>query len=169
MSEQHHQPATKMMELSMSKAQYLDHINSLPSMTRSLDKLTVGAAIIRCNESTEGPQVQLRQRKLDEPYYPGVYEVPGGKVDNTDATIAAAVRREVEEESNLAVSRIVAALPDMTYTTQKKVTCPNGQEHTAVKHAIQLSYVVQVEDDAQFCWNSKEHWHGMWASRSELE
>ncbi|KAK6086622.1 NTP pyrophosphohydrolase [Seiridium cupressi] len=150
------------MELDMSKADYLSRMNS------QFDKLTVGAAVIRFTSSNI-PQVLLLQRKLDESYYPGVYEIPGGKVDDTDATIADAIIREVKEESNLTITQIVTALPEITYTTEKKVTGKSGSEESVIKHAIQLSYVVQVEDATQLHWNPEEHCNGIWASPSDLK
>lgn len=152
----------------MSKAQFLGSIDNLPDSSANYDKLTIGAAIIRSPKMSGGAQILLLQRNMDEEYYPGVYEIPGGKVDDQDATIAAAITREVSEETNLVVSRILNKLPVMTYTTEKNVSGQYGKEVSKVKRAIQLSYVVEVENDTMFCWNPAEHCHGVWASREDI-
>ncbi|KAF2275595.1 uncharacterized protein EI97DRAFT_419900 [Westerdykella ornata] len=49
----------------------------------------------------------LVQRAKEEKAFPNFWEIPGGKVDDTDETILHAVVREVKEETGLQVTRIV--------------------------------------------------------------
>lgn len=137
-----------------------------PSGCPQVDKVTVGAAILR--HDTSGPSVLLLKRNHDEKYYPNVFEIPGGKVDATDPTVRDAVIREVAEETQLRVLNITASLPRMEYTTEKLEKSPNGDEKTVKRRALQLSYVVGVEG-TDFHVNEEEHSMGIWASRDSLD
>ncbi|KAK8068184.1 hypothetical protein PG996_007296 [Apiospora saccharicola] len=85
--------------------------------------------------------------------------MPGGKVDETDATIGHAIAREVLEESNLQVRAVLKPLSVFTYTTASAA---------GTRNVVQLSYVVQVED-AEFRVNPEEHTEGVWADREMVE
>ncbi|KAK1976609.1 hypothetical protein LZ30DRAFT_734232 [Colletotrichum cereale] len=116
--------------LSTSRDEVRLHISS--SGSPKVDKLTVGAAILRYD--TSGPSVLLLKRNPDEKYYPNVFEIPGGKVDATDPTIRDAIVREVAEETRLTVLDVTASLSRMMYTTEKIETMPITGEDKIVKH-----------------------------------
>ncbi|KAK7973068.1 hypothetical protein PG988_007202 [Apiospora saccharicola] len=99
------------------------------------------------------------KRRPDKKHFPNVYEMPGGKVDETDATIGHAIAREVLEESNLQVRAVLKPLSVFTYTTASAA---------GTRNVVQLSYVVQVED-AEFRVNPEEHTEGVWADREMVE
>lgn len=148
--------------LTMHRDQFHAHTN------KTFDKVTVGAAILQF--TTAEPQILLLKRRDDERYYPGVFEMPGGKVDDTDATISDAVIREVAEESSLVVTGIVYPLSVITYTTTKSTTDAGKVIEQIVRHAVQLSYVVIVNSSVvEFKVNKEEHSMGMWVTREMLK
>ncbi|KAF2261506.1 hypothetical protein CC78DRAFT_499971 [Lojkania enalia] len=64
--------------------------------------LAVGAVVF----NSEG-RMLLVQRAADEKAFPNFWEIPGGKVDDTDETVLHAVVRELREEAGLDTKRIV--------------------------------------------------------------
>ncbi|KAK0119643.1 hypothetical protein ONS95_011081 [Cadophora gregata] len=146
--------------LSSSKEQYLQH--------QELDKLVVGAAILQLGGTSSGPRMLLLKRSALETYYPNVFEMPGGKVDDTDLTILAAIVREVKEETGLDVTRVFAQLPDFSYSTSKVTRAEDGQEKTVSKTCLQLSFAVTVGSE-EFRVNAKEHSLGVWADREMVK
>jgi mutator protein MutT len=51
-------------------------------------------------------QVLLAKRSMDEDVYPGLWGIPGGKLDNTDACLEDGLRREIREEVGIEISDI---------------------------------------------------------------
>ncbi|KAL3418046.1 MutT family protein [Phlyctema vagabunda] len=151
--------------LAMHRDKFLTHMNT--KMNTTFDKATVGAAILRITKAE--PQILVLKRRDDERYYPGVFEIPGGKVDATDATVGDAVMREVAEEANLMVTSVVHPLSVITYTTTKPTADTKKKDETITHHAIQLSYVVTVKDSTKFKVNEEEHSTGMWINRGMLK
>ena len=94
--------------------------------------------------------------------------MPGGKVDDTDPSILAAIEREVKEETELDVMRVLGQLPDFSYLTSK-VTCgTDGKEMTISKSCLQLSFAVTLGTE-DFRVNAKEHSIGVWADREMVK
>ncbi|KAK8075731.1 hypothetical protein PG997_010394 [Apiospora hydei] len=122
-----------MSHLNCSRDQFLAHINK--TADPPFDKLTIGAAILR-----DDGRILLLRRRPDEKHYPNVYEIPGGKVDETDPTIG-------QSHSSRGPRGV------------------NSQPGT--RNVIQLSYVVKVED-TQFQLNPDEHSEGVWATMGML-
>ncbi|KAJ3939136.1 uncharacterized protein N0V96_010577 [Colletotrichum fioriniae] len=112
--------------------------------------------------------ILLLKRNSDEKHYPGIFEIPGGKVDATDSNIGDAIVREVAEETQMKVLDITTPLSRIRYTTQKLEGIPTGQEKIVKRHALQLSYVVMVEG-TEFQVEKKEHSMGIWATRDSLD
>lgn len=52
--------------------------------------------------------------------------MPGGKVDPEDASIRAALTREVKEETGLNWTHVLGQLLDMTYSTEKMIHQQDG-------------------------------------------
>ncbi|OBR11211.1 MutT family protein [Colletotrichum higginsianum IMI 349063] len=150
--------------LSMSRDDVRLHVSS--SSSPSVDKVTVGAAILR--HGTSGPSILLLKRNPDEKYYPNVFEIPGGKVDATDPTVRDAIIREVAEETQMTVLDVAASLSRIIYTTEKLVKSPTGECEIIKRRALQLNYVVTVEG-TDFQVNEEEHSVGIWASRDSLD
>jgi ADP-ribose pyrophosphatase YjhB (NUDIX family) len=115
-----------------------------------------------------GPRLLLLKRSAEERYFPGVFELPGGKVEDspTDHTIQDAVIREMREETDLWITGILAELEPMSYTTEKKTVDNVNQDILVSSSAIQLNYVVSVGDsDVKL---SKEHSESSWVAEKEL-
>lgn len=153
----------------MSKLQVQDWANANSHSPSLVDKITVGAAIIRTTRRYK--EIRLLKRNANEAYYPNVFEIPGGKVDTQDTCILDAIVREVVEETNLEVSAITAALPTLTYITRKMIRDAAGKEVAIVRRALQLGYVVSVcaGRGLDFCVNTDEHSMGIWAGLDSLE
>ncbi|KAM0280793.1 hypothetical protein ACHAQH_003821, partial [Verticillium albo-atrum] len=81
MSQSHHD-GMDLLRMSRGDVQASSHFQT-PS---HVDKVTVGAAIVRTNNKGH-IQILLLKRAAHETYYPGVFEIPGGKVDDSDATV----------------------------------------------------------------------------------
>lgn len=133
------------------------------AMLRPHNKLVVGAAVVRTAKNGRR-EILLLKRAAHESYYPGVFEIPGGKVDESDPSVRAALTREVAEETGLAVSRILNALQPFTYTTEKQ-----NRRRLALRCypvvALQLSYLVEVQGNGDdFVVNPDEHSEGTWAT-----
>jgi len=56
------------------------------------------AAVAFVRDSERGIEVYLNRRPLHFRYYPGSFVFPGGRRDNSDASLKATARREVAEE-----------------------------------------------------------------------
>ncbi|KAL9621331.1 MAG: hypothetical protein Q9160_004222 [Pyrenula sp. 1 TL-2023] len=156
--------------LALSREQYLLYASIV--MKQDFDKLVVGAAIIQSpatNPKLDEPLILLLRRNADEEYYPDVFEIPGGKVNDIDPSIGDALRREVQEETDLAVTRVLDMLPDLTYVTEKALLKRNsdGEEKMVKKSCIQLSFTVDVAS-LNFRPNPAEHSGGVWASKDML-
>jgi 8-oxo-dGTP pyrophosphatase MutT (NUDIX family) len=136
------------------------------------DKIVVGAAAIRYASSDSGgnaiPSILLLKRAAHEAYFPGVFELPSGKVDPEDPTIKHALFREVLEETSLEIKKIFADLKPMLYMTEKKIINDAGREILLSKKCIQLNYVVSVSDaDVKLC--ADEHSESIWAMEGDLD
>ena len=79
------------------------------TMPSPINKITVGAAIFRTSKNGRS-EILLLKRAAYETYYPGVFEIPGGKVDDSDTSIRSAVVREVHEETGLAITKVTNSL-----------------------------------------------------------
>jgi 8-oxo-dGTP pyrophosphatase MutT (NUDIX family) len=152
--------------LNMTRDAFQAQINATSSSP--IDKITIGAAIIRNNHKCK--HILLLKRNAHEAYYPSVFEMPGGKVDKEDLSIRHAIMREVLEETNLTVADISLPLSTIRYTTQKEGIDGSGNPFTIRRNAIQLSYVVVVEGGGvDFMVNKDEHSIGIWAERKDLD
>ncbi|KAF7451209.1 hypothetical protein A1F99_029860 [Pyrenophora tritici-repentis] len=60
----------------------------------------------------------LVQRAADERAFPNYWEIPGGKVDDTDETILHAAVRELKEEAGLEATRVVRKVTQFTFSDQ---------------------------------------------------
>ena len=134
------------------------------------DKVVVGAATFQYASdltSSKMPSILLLKRALHEPYFPNVFELPSGKVDPNDPTFECALAREVQEETGLDVTEILAELKPMIYMTEKTVVDDTGREFLVCKSAIQLNYVVWVSGD-EVKLSTDEHSESYWATEEDL-
>ncbi|KAI0468369.1 hypothetical protein F4859DRAFT_517249 [Xylaria cf. heliscus] len=96
------------------------------------DKLSVGVCIFRLDGQTLSPAVLLLRRSprrwrrrilasVGGRYGAGEWELPGGKVENDDFCISAAIERLVREKTGLRVTKIMVMLSDVRWRKEFKV------------------------------------------------
>lgn len=78
-----------------------------------------------------------------------MYEIPGGGVEDGDKSILATIYREVKEETNLQLKRVLADFEGFEYTTR---TGP----------AIQFNFLVEVSGEHKVKLNPDEHQAFVW-------
>ena len=134
------------------------------------DKVVVGAAALWYTSdlsSSKTPSILLLKRAPHEPYFPNVFELPSGKVDPNDPTLKYALAREVQEETGLDVTEILAELRPMIYMTEKDVIDDTGRAFFVSKSAIQLNYVVSLSG-SEVKLSADEHSESCWATEKDL-
>ena len=94
-----HSPLNIPLTLSQSKTSFL--ATNLSRSGKPYTSLVVAAAIFHPNATTH--RVLLLKRSPAEQLFPYYWEIPGGKVDDTDKTIGGALKREVREETGLGI------------------------------------------------------------------
>ncbi|KAJ4987893.1 hypothetical protein SVAN01_06623 [Stagonosporopsis vannaccii] len=99
----------------------------------------------------------LVQRAKDEKAYPDAWEIPGGKMDDTDETILHAAARELNEETGLTATRVVRKVAQFTF--------PDGRPD---KTWLKLIFQFEVEDSDAVVLDPVEHQNFAWASEDEV-
>ncbi|OHE91845.1 hypothetical protein CORC01_12853 [Colletotrichum orchidophilum] len=136
-----------------------------------IPKIRVGAAIVR--PGPRGDETLIIKRSPGQGHY-NFYEIPGGKMEDDDATIRDAIIRMVAELTSLEVIDIQHPLPPLLDIRQEALKGATGldviegnmAEHDQIikRPAVQLNYVVTVEGDgSDFKLNEKSHEMGVWA------
>lgn len=69
----------------------------------------VNSSVIILNSKN---QVLLAKRSKTEDVYPGLWCIPGGKLENTDSCLEEGLRREVKEEIGIEISDIILIKDD---------------------------------------------------------
>jgi 8-oxo-dGTP pyrophosphatase MutT (NUDIX family) len=147
---------TSISKLAMSRSEFRDTHSS--STGKLYDKIIIGAIIF------QGNRILLLKRAAHEIYYPNVFELPSGNVDDTDPTLGHALAREVKEETGLTITSVLSELlPPFEYKTSKAV---GGVQVS--KSCMQVNFVAEVEGD-EIVVNPEEHSVGTWAEVDELE
>ncbi|KAI4643496.1 hypothetical protein J4E93_006506 [Alternaria ventricosa] len=95
------------------------------------------------------------QRAAEERAFPDVWEVPGGKVDDTDHTILHAAARELKEEAGLETTRIL-----------KKVTHFTFVDRTTTW--LKLVFEMEVKNADTVVLDPVEHQKYLYASEEEV-
>ena len=125
----------------------------------------MGAVIFHPTSSLPA-KILLLKRTATEEFFPNVFEIPGGHVEDTDADIFGALVREVQEETSLSVDSVKGSIEPFTYSTKK--TMKVGEEEIVVqKSSLQLNFVCEVAEDT-FRVNPEEHSEGIWAAEDEV-
>jgi 8-oxo-dGTP pyrophosphatase MutT (NUDIX family) len=147
---------TSTSKLSMTRAEFRE--THFSSTGKPYDKIVIGAIVFI------GNRILLLKRASDEIYYPNVFELPSGNVDETDPTLAHALSREFKEKTGLHIKSVLSELlPPFEYETSKMV---GGVQVS--KSCVQVNFVVGVEGD-EIVVNPEEHSVGIWAGTDEFE
>lgn len=80
----------------------------------------VGAIILKANRNGTS-NILLLKRAANEEFYPNKFEIPGGKFEDSDPFLGAAVKREVYEETGMVLKDIVGLIRPFEYTMEKMV------------------------------------------------
>jgi len=154
-----------MNALSMSKSQCRETYRN--DDNQPYDKIVIGALIFD-KRSSEPRKVLLLKRAAHEKHYPNIFEIPGGNVEDTDATIRDAVVREVLEETGLQVLEITAAVRPFTYSMEKKVADEKTGEVSGVSRtSLQFNFVCEVMG-FDFKVSADEHSEGRFVAKGEV-
>ncbi|KAL8718160.1 MAG: hypothetical protein Q9225_004675 [Loekoesia sp. 1 TL-2023] len=123
------------------------------------DKIVIGAIIAKQGIGGGKPEILLLKRAAHETVYPNIWEIPGGKVEDSDPTILDAVKREVFEETNMTVEKVVGAVSSFDYFMEKTVVMEGGGETTVRSTSGQLNFICEVAK-YEFAINPEEHSQG---------
>ena len=149
--------------LSLTKHQYRSNQPSPDG--HPYDNIIVGAVIFHPTSSPPA-KILLLKRAADEDFYPNVFEIPGGHVEDTDANLFQALVRETREETALSVNSVKASIEQFSYSIEK--TVKRGDEDVVMqKSSLQLNFVCEIAED-MFRVNPEEHSEGMWAAKDEV-
>ncbi|KAL9036279.1 MAG: hypothetical protein Q9180_004388 [Flavoplaca navasiana] len=157
--------STNPMEaLSKSKAECLQTYLKEDGIPYS--KLVIGAIILYPSSSSNS-KILLLKRASHEDFYPNKFEIPGGKVEDSDSTVLDAVKREVFEEAAMEVTAVIGFTKSFDYETEK-TTVVEGKERTVSQTSLQLNYVCEVAG-YNFKVNPEEHSEGRFVSLADVE
>ncbi|KAI4231174.1 MAG: hypothetical protein L6R40_007819 [Gallowayella cf. fulva] len=151
--------------LSMSRAECRQAY--LRADGKPYDKVIIGALIVKPNAEVK-PEVLMLKRAAHESIYPNIFEIPGGKVEDSDATILEAVKREVFEEAGMKVIQVVGAVRSFDYALEKKMVDEAGGEGLVRYTSLQLNFVCQVAEH-NLTVNPEEHSEGRFVSLSGMK
>jgi 8-oxo-dGTP pyrophosphatase MutT (NUDIX family) len=115
------------------------------------NRLVIGVAIFKGNSTIKEPSVLIVKRAAHASYFPNKWEIPGGHVEQSDATIVHAIFRETLEETGLYVTHINGEFEQFVYSVD---------DHKA----LQLNFAVSVEEFISIKLHSKEHQDYAWIS-----
>ncbi|KAF2636907.1 hypothetical protein P280DRAFT_472775 [Massarina eburnea CBS 473.64] len=101
----------------------------------------------------------LVQRAKTEKAFPEFWEIPGGKVDDSDETIVHAAIRELKEEAGLEATRIVRKVGTFVFYTPR----PGGQARW-----LKTIFEVEVKDVEAITLDPVEHDNYLWATEDEV-
>ncbi|KAF2748631.1 hypothetical protein M011DRAFT_400032 [Sporormia fimetaria CBS 119925] len=109
----------------------------------------------------EQGRLLLVRRAEDEKAFPSLWEIPGGKVDDTDETILHALVREVQEETELKVTRVVRKAAEFGWEDYSK----RRQRHEVW---WKLIFEVEVEQGVSVKLDPIEHQDYVFATEEEI-
>ncbi|EFQ85492.1 hypothetical protein PTT_19555 [Pyrenophora teres f. teres 0-1] len=118
------------------------------------DVLVTGAIVFN-----QHGKLLLVQRAADERAFPNYWEIPGGKVDDTDETILHAAVRELREEAGLEATRVVRKVTQFTFLDE----VPGRPTTTWLKLVFEME--VKQED---VVLDPIEHQKYLFASEDEI-
>jgi 8-oxo-dGTP pyrophosphatase MutT (NUDIX family) len=152
--------------LAMSKAEYLYTIGSADIGT----KLRVAAAVFRIDVESSRPTILLLKRKTNDPRGPGQFEVPLGRVEDSDFFMSDSIARAVKKQAGLKVVRIIGMLRDQHWSDERSGA---GDEHLSTapgvtRSHVQLNWAVAVESTEGIVVSKDEYDTYVWANWNAL-
>ncbi|KAL9040308.1 MAG: hypothetical protein Q9214_004541 [Letrouitia sp. 1 TL-2023] len=154
-----------MSALSMSKVECRQAF--LQDNGETYDKIIVGAVVPRRGPEDDW-QILLLKRAAHEHFYPNVFEIPGGKVEDSDATILDAVKREVREETGTEVEQVIGTIESFNYSVDRKAPAADETETTVKSMSLQLNFVCAVTHH-NVKVNPEEHSEARFVIRSQIK
>ncbi len=113
------------------------------AIKNKIERLCVGAVI------KENKKILVLKRSAND-FMPGIYELPSGKIEELE-TLEEALKREVKEETNLKVTKVIKYLGHFDYLSK------SGNK------TRQLNFEVCADGKVKL---SKEHDDFRWATKS---
>ncbi len=95
----------------------------------------------------------LMTRRAADDFLGGVYELPGGGVDDGETIIEGAIR-EVKEETGLSVSKIVSIFEGFDYSTNRK---PSVRQVNFLVEVEPGDVVLDPNEHDEFIWVNKDN------------
>jgi 8-oxo-dGTP diphosphatase len=117
---------------------------------------TVIQQVVAATAIARGATILVVRRAADDEFLPGVWELPGGKKEPGESTVAAAMR-EAAEETGLQVD-IAAPCHVFDYSVS---------EDTLVRETVQVTFVAHPSTDTVVL--SREHTEFAWIDERQLE
>lgn len=133
---------------------------------KQYDKIVIGAIILKQGDSGK-PEILLLKRAAHETAYPNIWEIPGGKVEDSDPTILDAIKREVSEETSMTVQKVIGSVQPFRYTMDKKAIGEDGEGMSVLSSSLQLNYVCEVEG-YKLVVDPQEHSEGRFANKEAV-
>ncbi|KAL8658084.1 MAG: hypothetical protein Q9226_001288 [Calogaya cf. arnoldii] len=152
-----------MAALHKSKAECLKAY--LQGNGKPYDKLVTGAIILKANRNGTSNILMLKRAAHEESYH-NQFEIPGGKFEDSDPFLGAAIKREVYEETGMVLKDIVGFVRPFEYTMEKKVV-EGGEERSVSDTLLQLNYICEVAD-YKLTLDPKEHSGWSFVALSEV-
>ncbi|KAL9099263.1 MAG: hypothetical protein Q9163_005216 [Psora crenata] len=133
------------------------------------DKIVIGTIIAQRGMGEVGgkPEILHLKRAAHEDAYPNIWEIPGGKVEDSDPTILDAVKREVIEETGMEVVKVIGAVKSFDYAMEKKMEDAGGAEVIIRLNSLQLNFICVVAK-YDVLVSPEEHSEYQFARRSML-
>ena len=153
-----HLPLNISATLSQSRSSFLA-AHLLPP-GKPYASLVVSAAIFQ--PTTD--KVLLLKRSPAEKLFAHHWEIPGGKVDDTDKTIGDALKREVNEETGLIIKE-----SNITFAEKGFEWARGENEKDDPEMALELNFIVEGEEfPEEVKLDPGEHLESLWAHETDL-
>ena len=122
--------------------------------------LVVSASIF--HPTTE--RVLLLKRSPAEKLFAHHWEIPGGKIDDTDKSIGDALKREVNEETGLIIKE-----SNITYAEKGFEWARSENVKDDPEMALELNFIIEGEELAEEVkLDPEEHLESLWADETDL-
>ena len=109
-------------------------------------------------------KILLLKRSPAEKLFPHHWEIPGGKVDDTDKTIWDALKREVHEETGLSIKKSDIIQGEMGFEWALGKDVKDGTEM-----ALELNFMVEIKKlPEEVKLDPEEHLESLWANERDI-